>query len=396
MSKKTFTDLEMLDLSKNKYVKNVTSKGITYTNEFKLQFIAEYENGKTSRKIFEDAGFDVDVIGIKRIESASLRWRAAYKDKGVLGLEDTRTLNSGRTLNRDLTVEEILAKKDAEIAYLKAELELIKKLELQERQVISKKIPSSIIFNLIQNLIKNFNLKNMTRHLCKIANVSASGYYKFLSNFRARRIKEHKDLKSKEIILKAFNYRGYKKGSRSIKMVLENKFNIIMNRKKIQRIMRKYNIIFHGSIILFAAVSLIISFMTLSKINTISNKINENSTVYYGTTNTSKNLTTNVNSTAEKPIEIVVETNNDPVLITRAGKYHFVLKDRINDTYVIAKCIDISNSKENSLEKQKYSVIDYCTSQEEATVFSGNSEMIEYTIEGFNEGRYQLIGVDAR
>ena len=42
MSKKTFTDLEMLDLSKNKYVKNVTSKGITYTNEFKLQFIAEY------------------------------------------------------------------------------------------------------------------------------------------------------------------------------------------------------------------------------------------------------------------------------------------------------------------------------------------------------------------
>lgn len=239
MSKKTFTDLEMLDLSKNKYVKNVTSKGITYTNEFKLQFIAEYENGKTSRKIFEDAGFDVDVIGIKRIESASLRWRAAYKDKGVLGLEDTRTLNSGRTLNRDLTVEEILAKKDAEIAYLKAELELIKKLELQERQVIIKKIPSSIIFNLIQNLIKNFNLKNMTRHLCKIANVSASGYYKFLSNFRARRIK---DLKSKEIILKAFNYRGYKKGSRSIKMILENKFHIIMNRKKIQRIMRKYNI----------------------------------------------------------------------------------------------------------------------------------------------------------
>jgi len=28
--------------------------------------------------------------------------------------------------------------------------------------------------------------------------------------------------------------------------------------------------------------------------------------------------------------------------------------------------------------------------------FSGNSEMIEYTIEGFNEGRYQLIGVNAR
>ena len=214
MSKKIFTEQEILELSKNKYVKNVTAKGITYTNEFKLQFIAEYENGKTSRAIFEDAGFDVNIIGIKRIDSASLRWRKAYNDKGILGLEDTRTLNSGRTLNRELTIEEIIAKKDAEIAYLKAELELI----------------------------KSFNIKNMTRHLCKIANVSTSGYYNFLNNFKTRSIKENKDLISKEIILKAFNYRGYKKGSRSIKMVLENKFNIIMNRKKIQRIMRKYNI----------------------------------------------------------------------------------------------------------------------------------------------------------
>lgn len=221
----------------------MTSKGITYTNEFKLQFIAEYKDGKNSRKIFEDAGFDIKIIGVKRIDSASLRWRNAYKDRGVLGLEDTRTLNSGRTLNRELTIEEVLAKKDAEIEYLKAELELIKKLELQERQVINKKLSSSKIFKLIQNLIKDFNLNNMTRHLCKIANVSTSGYYKFLNSFKTRDMNEYNDLKSKEIILKAFNYRGYKKGSRSIKMILKNKFNIIMNRKKIQRIMRKYNII---------------------------------------------------------------------------------------------------------------------------------------------------------
>ena len=107
MSKKIFTEQEILELSKNKYVKNVTAKGITYTNEFKLQFIAEYENGKTSRAIFEDAGFDVNIIGIKRIDSASLRWRNAYNDKGILGLEDTRTLNSGRTLNRELTIEAV-------------------------------------------------------------------------------------------------------------------------------------------------------------------------------------------------------------------------------------------------------------------------------------------------
>ena len=153
----------MLELSKNKYVKNVTAKGITYTNEFKLQFIAEYENGKTSRAIFEDAGFDVNIIGIKRIDSASLRWRKAYNDKGILGLEDTRTLNSGRTLNRELTIEEIIAKKDAEIEYLKAELELIKKLELQERQVKNSKLSPSSIFVIIQHIILAYNYKKYRR-----------------------------------------------------------------------------------------------------------------------------------------------------------------------------------------------------------------------------------------
>ena len=88
---------------------------------------------KLQGSFIQDVGFDVDVIGIKRIDSASLRWRTAYKDKGILGLEDTRSLNSGITLNRELTIEKILAKKDAEIEYLKAELELIKKLDSQKK-----------------------------------------------------------------------------------------------------------------------------------------------------------------------------------------------------------------------------------------------------------------------
>ena len=86
---------------------------------------------KTPIHIFEDARFDIDIVGIERVKSSSQRWRKSYNDKGVLGLNDTRTLNSGRTLNRELTLEEILAKKDAEIEYLKAELEqTIKRLSL--------------------------------------------------------------------------------------------------------------------------------------------------------------------------------------------------------------------------------------------------------------------------
>ena len=153
MSKKIFSSTQIKKLSINKYVKNITEKGITYTNEFKIHFIAEYEIGKTPRKIFEDAGFDIDIVGIERIKSSSRRWRKSYNDKGVMGLDDTRTLNSGRTINRELTLEQILAKKDAEIQYLKAELELVKKLEISERKVKNNKLKPSKFFELIHNLI---------------------------------------------------------------------------------------------------------------------------------------------------------------------------------------------------------------------------------------------------
>lgn len=64
MSKIKFSNHEINKLSKNKYVLKVSDKAITYTNEFKIHFIAEYSKGKTSRVIFEETEFDVDIIGI--------------------------------------------------------------------------------------------------------------------------------------------------------------------------------------------------------------------------------------------------------------------------------------------------------------------------------------------
>ena len=109
MSKKTFSEQDIEILSKNKYVKNVSEKSITYTNEFKIHFIAEYNNKKLPRNIFEEAGFDINIIGLKRIKCASSRWRTAYKENGVLGLDDTRRKNSGRPRQRELTKDELIA-----------------------------------------------------------------------------------------------------------------------------------------------------------------------------------------------------------------------------------------------------------------------------------------------
>ena len=85
MSKKLFTNQVQRTLKKQPYIKAVSEKGITYTDEFKAIAIKGYEEGKSSRIIFEDAGFDIDILGIQQVHSALKRWRAAYKNVVYLG-----------------------------------------------------------------------------------------------------------------------------------------------------------------------------------------------------------------------------------------------------------------------------------------------------------------------
>ena len=133
MSKKHFTKTEIETLFNNPYVKSVSSKGVTYTDEFKRIFIAENENGKLPRQIFEENGFDIEVIGIVRVQRAASRWRTAYHKSGVLGLRDTRKENSGRPTKTELSLEEKNARLEAQIQLLRAENELLKKLDMMER-----------------------------------------------------------------------------------------------------------------------------------------------------------------------------------------------------------------------------------------------------------------------
>lgn len=139
MTKRVFTKKEQERLQCNPNVKVVSEKGITYSEDFKRHYIAEYEKGKLPGEIFEAAGFDVELIGQRRIQSASRRWRAAYHKEGVTGLQDARTIYPGRTGTRELTLEEKLVRLEAKNQLLQAENELLKKLDLLERQVLKKK-----------------------------------------------------------------------------------------------------------------------------------------------------------------------------------------------------------------------------------------------------------------
>lgn len=139
MTKRFLTKKEQKQLRLNPYVKMVSEKSITYTDEFKRHFIAENEKGKLPRDIFENAGLSIDLIGLERIRSSGKRWRASYRKFGVKGLQDTRKTNSGRPSTRELTADEKISRLEAENQLLLAENELLKKLDLLERQMLKKK-----------------------------------------------------------------------------------------------------------------------------------------------------------------------------------------------------------------------------------------------------------------
>lgn len=92
-------------------------------------------------------------------------------------------------------------------------------------------------------MINNKNNMLSVKMLCEIANVSRSGYYNWIASEKNRDLKEEQDRKNFEIILIAYNYKGYNKGARGIYMrLLHMDPPVIMNIKKIRRLMKKYHL----------------------------------------------------------------------------------------------------------------------------------------------------------
>ncbi len=86
------------------------------------------------------------------------------------------------------------------------------------------------------------NLLNIS-WLCSIAGISRSGYYRWLAAENSRHAREKQDKTDFSLILEAYNYRGFAKGARGIYMrLLHCEPSVVMNIKKIRRLMQKYSL----------------------------------------------------------------------------------------------------------------------------------------------------------
>ena len=102
---------------------------------------------------------------------------------------------------------------------------------------------SSCVFEIIHKTVQLSGNQLSIKDLCATAGVSRSGYYAWIKATPTREAQELQDREDFDLILKAYKMRGYTKGAKGIYMALIHMDPpVIMNLKKIRRLMDKFNL----------------------------------------------------------------------------------------------------------------------------------------------------------
>ncbi|MFA6661395.1 MAG: HTH domain-containing protein [Bacilli bacterium] len=129
-----FTNKQVKELQGNKYVKHVSNKAITYTEECKQQLYEYSLQGLKAKESFIKLGFNPLILGKRRMQS--LVERTEIQAKRLDGFKDTRKVNSGRPQILNMSTEELLKYKNHQILLLTQENIALKKNDLIERQAL--------------------------------------------------------------------------------------------------------------------------------------------------------------------------------------------------------------------------------------------------------------------
>ena len=132
-----FTPEQIDQLLANKNVSKCSPKSITYKKEFKIWAIKKYfEEGYSPNMIFEEAGFDLNALGVNRPKECLRLWRKKHSKMGEVGLtEDNRGKYGGKKKElRFKNDKEKIKYLEAKIAYMDAENDFLAKLRGLKRE----------------------------------------------------------------------------------------------------------------------------------------------------------------------------------------------------------------------------------------------------------------------
>lgn len=126
-----FTEEQMDALRQNPYVYSVTQDTLALTREFKEIFYTEYQKGILPRNILDQHGFDLNVLGTRRIWGISQHIRTEYAKYGEFheGYHARRAADiSPEGRPQPPTEQEQLKSLQAKVDYLEQEMEFLKKI----------------------------------------------------------------------------------------------------------------------------------------------------------------------------------------------------------------------------------------------------------------------------
>jgi hypothetical protein len=116
-----FNQEQVKELLGNKNIKMCSSKSITFNSNFKLEAVKKYyNNGYSSKMIFEEAGINLKIIGTSKAKDCLARWRRIYNKKGEKELIKE---NRGSSCNKKVKIE--FKSKEDEIEYLKTKVDYL-------------------------------------------------------------------------------------------------------------------------------------------------------------------------------------------------------------------------------------------------------------------------------
>jgi transposase len=129
------SDLDRKRLEKNPNVLKVTSKNVTYTAAFKTMSVERYLAGEPYENIFSEAGIDLSLFEENYARKSIERWNKVFEISGHNGFQNEARgkKSTGRPKGKKFKSLE------AEVAYLRAENDFLKKLNALEAAFLKKK-----------------------------------------------------------------------------------------------------------------------------------------------------------------------------------------------------------------------------------------------------------------
>ncbi len=276
MHKGMFAEEELRYLRSLDAVERAEPLRITCSKEFKREFMRRCHGGERPRAIFGPAGLEAGPLGCRRIGRACAHRRGAEtkgapcladgknparggmrarerrrasegcaairasRDRKVAGMEGRPAKRRRQARTRE---EEPIASQAAEIAALKAQAKALKALGALARrarrapQAAGKPERPEATFRLGAD-----DPASSASAACEVPGVSRRGHCGWMAAAPGRAAREKADLEAKEQVEAAYGCRGFGKGSRQVVDCLRRKQGVVMSRRKVQRIARKYDL----------------------------------------------------------------------------------------------------------------------------------------------------------